>query len=130
MSQPLLRGFTTGATYHILIAQLPFVFGIAVKASRDDPRFFKMFKVIWSYLDSIWFYLYLYLNNYDKWKTCATLIKNIASTNLSAFIISIVSMIILVVIKLGVNDRYKTQLKNIPIPVELMVVCNLKKLKQ
>jgi MFS superfamily sulfate permease-like transporter len=46
MSQPLLRGFTTGATYHILIAQFPFVFGIAVKASRDDPRFFKIFKVL------------------------------------------------------------------------------------
>ena len=44
MSQPLLRGFTTGATYHILVSCIPPFFGIILKGS-GNPRFFKLFIV-------------------------------------------------------------------------------------
>jgi MFS superfamily sulfate permease-like transporter len=43
-SQPLLRAFTTGASFHILVAQIPHVFGI-YKSRSSTTRFFKLVMV-------------------------------------------------------------------------------------
>lgn len=44
-SQPLLRAFTTGASFHILVAQIPHVFGIYHKSKSSTSRFFKLVMV-------------------------------------------------------------------------------------
>jgi hypothetical protein len=46
---------------------------------------------------------------------------NITSINFVALIISIVSLALLIGLKF-LNDRFKKQLRNIPIPIELIVV--------
>ncbi len=42
--------------------------------------------------------------------------------NWLAILISFLSITFLVVVRIHVNERFKKQLKNIPIPIELIVV--------
>lgn len=50
------------------------------------------------------------------------LFQNIESINWAAFIFSVVCIIFLYLTRTQINERFKTQLKNIPLPIELFVI--------
>ncbi|RNA41759.1 solute carrier family 26 member 6-like, partial [Brachionus plicatilis] len=50
------------------------------------------------------------------------LFQNIESINWAAFIFSIVCIVFLYLTRTQINERFKTQLKNIPLPIELFVI--------
>ena len=58
----------------------------------------------------------------NKYKYYISLASYIQTVNYAALIISSVSIAFLIVIRIQVNERYKKQLKNIPIPIELIVI--------
>ena len=50
------------------------------------------------------------------------LIQNVNTINWVAVVFSAIAITFLLVMKIHVNDRFKKQLRNIPIPIELIVV--------
>ena len=56
------------------------------------------------------------------------MIQSAKTLNWAAIIISFISITFLITLKIHVNDRFKEQLRNIPIPIELIVVNKIKKL--
>ncbi|XP_064609338.1 prestin-like [Liolophura sinensis] len=94
MSEPLVSGFTTGAATHVVTSQVKHVFGVKV------PRYNGAFKVI---------------------QTWIAFFGNISTTNVAALVMSLICMVVLYLIKIQVNQRYKSSLR-IPIPIELLVV--------
>ncbi|XP_067661413.1 prestin-like [Haliotis asinina] len=94
MSEYLISGFTTGVAVHVVSSQVKNVLGLKVK------RFNGVFKVV---------------------KTWIEIIRNIADTNWIPVVTSVVSMIIIYVIKTQINERFKKRLR-IPVPIELIVV--------
>ena len=95
-SQPLLRGFTTAGAFHILSAQLQNAFGVRLTPSK--ARFFKIFRIIWQ------------------------IAKNYMIINWISVGITIVGFLFIYLVKTYINDKYKKQMKNIPIPAEFIVV--------
>ncbi|XP_061163701.1 prestin-like isoform X1 [Saccostrea echinata] len=94
MSDPLVSGFTTGAAVHVFTSQVKYVFGLKI------PRFPNLFQIIYTY---------------------KAIFENIAKTNYVTVIISAICMVILYIVKVQINHRFKHKLK-IPIPIELFVV--------
>lgn len=94
LSASFIGGFTTAAAIHIASSQVPKTLGVRVKAFSGPG------KLILMYVD---------------------LFKNIKETNVAEVIIAIVCIIILLFVKLIVNERYKEKMK-IPIPIDLIVV--------
>ena len=97
LSQPLLRGFTTGASFHVFSSQIKFIFGLP-SSKKKAPKYFSMFT---SY--------YRVIVDFNLINWCAV-------------IISAISLVLLIFIKLYVNEKFKKKLRNIPIPIELLVV--------
>ncbi|XP_076117313.1 prestin-like [Mytilus galloprovincialis] len=94
MSEYLVSGFTSGVAIHVVTSQMKHILGINV------PRHNGVFKII---------------------RTWKDIILNISSTNVAALLTSIVSMVILYIVKVQINQRFKSKLK-IPIPIEIIVV--------
>lgn len=94
LSTPLVSGFTTGAAFHVMTSQVPSVFGITV------PRHASSFKLIHSYVD---------------------IIERLADTNVASVIISIVSIGLLLLFRLVLNDRIAKRCR-FPVPIELILV--------
>nr|XP_022321583.1 solute carrier family 26 member 10-like isoform X1 [Crassostrea virginica]XP_022321584.1 solute carrier family 26 member 10-like isoform X1 [Crassostrea virginica]XP_022321585.1 solute carrier family 26 member 10-like isoform X1 [Crassostrea virginica] len=94
MSDPLVSGFTTGAAVHVFTSQVKYVFGLKI------PRFPNLFQIIYTY---------------------KAIFENIAQTNYVTVIISAICMVILYIVKVHINQRFKHKLK-IPVPIELLVV--------
>ncbi|XP_041349983.1 solute carrier family 26 member 6-like isoform X3 [Gigantopelta aegis] len=96
LSDPLVSGFTTGAACHVFTSQIKHIFGVKI------GRYYGPLKLIYSYRDFF---------------------TNIPSTNSVTLITSIVCIVIIVVIKEGINNnpKCKGRLK-MPVPVELIVV--------
>lgn len=94
MSDSLVSGFTTGAAVHVFTSQVKYVFGLKIK------RFSGMFQLALTYVE---------------------IFKNIHKTNLAEMTISFICMIIIYLVKVQINQRFKDKLK-IPIPIELFVV--------
>ena len=69
--------------------------------------------------DTYFQYIYSFIIiSYQTWKD---IVMNIPSTNAAAILTSIISMVILYLVKVQINQRFKSQLK-IPIPIEIIVV--------
>lgn len=94
MGDAMVSGFTTGAAVHVFTSQVKYVFGIEV------PRFPNLFQII---------------NTYVR------VFQELPNTNLPTLLLSVICMIFLYIIKVYVNQRYKTKLK-MPVPIELAVV--------
>ncbi|KAK7482058.1 hypothetical protein BaRGS_00026750 [Batillaria attramentaria] len=97
MSDYLVTSFTVGVSVHVVSSQLKTVLGL------DFPRQDGMFKLI---------------------KHWIAMLSNIQHTNLATVIISVLSMLIIYLVKRFVNEKYKAKLR-IPVPVELFVVIAL-----
>ncbi|KAK3776999.1 hypothetical protein RRG08_049138, partial [Elysia crispata] len=94
MGDAMVSGFTTGAAVHVFTSQVKYVFGI------DVPRFPNLFQII---------------NTYVR------VFRELPNTNLPTLLLSVICMIVLYIVKVYVNQRYKTKLK-MPVPIELAVV--------
>ena len=69
--------------------------------------------------DTYFQYIYSFIIiSYQTWKD---IVMNIPSTNAAAILTSIISMVILYLVKVQINQRFKSKLK-IPIPIEIIVV--------
>ena len=94
MSEYLISGFTSGVAIHVLTSQMKHILGINIQRHNG------VFKII---------------------KTWKDIVMNIPSTNAAAILTSIISMVILYLVKVQINQRFKSKLK-IPIPIEIIVV--------
>ncbi|KAL4240523.1 hypothetical protein ACF0H5_001315 [Mactra antiquata] len=94
LSVSFIGGFTTAAAVHIASSQVPKAFGIQVKSFSGAGKLIRM------YVD---------------------LFSKIKQVNDAEIIIAIVCILILIVVKTCVNERFKDKMK-IPIPIDLIVV--------
>lgn len=93
-SAPFIGGFTTAAAVHITTSQVSKMFGIKMS---------------------------LYTGAGKIIKTYVHIFRQITETRPAEVIISVVCIVTLLIIKIGINEEYKEQLK-IPIPIDLVVV--------
>ncbi|XP_052795509.1 sulfate transporter-like isoform X2 [Mya arenaria] len=94
MSDPMIGGFTTGAAVHVGTSQVKYVFGLHI------PRSDGVFQIP---------------------KTYALIFHHIGESNVPTLVMSAVCMVILYVVKVHVNQRFKDKMR-FPVPVELFVV--------
>uniref|UniRef100_A0AAR2K1W4 STAS domain-containing protein n=1 Tax=Pygocentrus nattereri TaxID=42514 RepID=A0AAR2K1W4_PYGNA len=93
LSEPLVRGYTSAAAAHAVVAQLKYIFGVS------PIRFSGPFSLVYTLVDM-----------------CALL----PSTHLPTLLASVVSIIVLITAK-ELNNRFSKKLP-VPIPVELIIV--------
>uniref|UniRef100_A0A3Q4B5K5 STAS domain-containing protein n=1 Tax=Mola mola TaxID=94237 RepID=A0A3Q4B5K5_MOLML len=93
LTEPLVRGFTTAASIHVVVSQLKYLLGVKTQ------RFSGPLSVIYSIM---------------------AVLSDISSTNVTTLILGLVCLIFLYVIK-DLNERFKKKLP-IPIPGEIIVV--------
>ena len=55
-------------------------------------------------------------------KTYVLLFKHIAKINWISIVISIIAIALIVLVRAYINERYKKQMRNIPVPTELIIV--------
>ncbi|KAL5011790.1 hypothetical protein ScPMuIL_010341 [Solemya velum] len=94
MSEPLIRGFTTGVAVHVFTSQVKTVLGLRIK------RFPGVFQIVNTYF---------------------AIFENIEMTNFAELLISLICIAIIYLVKVQINVRFKKKLK-FPIPIELIVV--------
>ncbi|XP_069356993.1 prestin isoform X1 [Maniola hyperantus] len=94
LSEPLVSGFTTAASFHVLSSQLKDLFGIRL------PKLGSNYKVVFTVIE---------------------IIKNIPSANWTAFMISVIACVIIAlnneVLKPWVSKRSR-----VPVPIELLAI--------
>uniref|UniRef100_A0A3Q1BP82 STAS domain-containing protein n=1 Tax=Amphiprion ocellaris TaxID=80972 RepID=A0A3Q1BP82_AMPOC len=93
LSEPLVRGYTTGSACHVCVSQLKYLFGVA------PSRFTGPLSLIYTLVD---------------------LCKLLPQTKLPELVVSLVALSVLIVVK-EVNACYRQKLP-LPIPIELIVV--------
>ncbi|XP_038067579.1 solute carrier family 26 member 6-like isoform X2 [Patiria miniata] len=93
LAEPLVRGFTTGAAFHVFNSQFKYLFGIEVTRYNGPFAIYKTF-----------FFLF----------------ANLALTNVTELIIALVNLVALVTVK-ELQDKYKEKIKY-PIPLELLAI--------
>ncbi|XP_055504048.1 solute carrier family 26 member 6 [Leucoraja erinacea] len=93
LSDPLVRGYTTGAAVHVLVSQLIYVLGISVP-KKNGPL-----ALIYTFID---------------------IIKVIHLTNIGTLVVGLIAMSTMLGVKV-INDVFKSKLP-IPIPIELIEV--------
>ncbi|CAC5369612.1 unnamed protein product [Mytilus coruscus] len=94
MSVSFIGGFTTAAAIHIASSQVPKMLGISVSPHSGAGKLVKM-----------------YIELFSKIKL----------TIISELVIAIITMILLLTVKILINERYKDRIK-IPIPIDFIVV--------
>ncbi|KAK2149096.1 hypothetical protein LSH36_468g04017 [Paralvinella palmiformis] len=94
LSYPLSRGLTTAASIYVFTSQIKHIFGISIN-TYNGPL-----KLVYTYID---------------------VFKNLPNTNPAAIITSIVSIVIMVLIKELASPKVKKAIK-MPIPIELIFV--------
>lgn len=115
LSDPLTRGFTTGAACHVFTSQVKHVFGIKVK------RYSGPLKLIYVRIN------YLTTGNEVEillsplFQTYIDLFKKIKTTEWLPVVISVICIFVLYVTKEYINPIVKKKIKA-PVPVELLVV--------
>ena len=117
LPQPFLRGFSCGASFQAFIAQFQHIFGI-YQRPKVKTNFLKFFFVIFQTVNDSnfkWF-------KYFVFKITENILDHFSSINWTAVIISSIAIPFLILGKTCINDKYKKQLRNIPIPNELIVV--------
>lgn len=96
LSKPLVRGFTTAATVHIITSQIKSFLGIEIK------RYDGLFKIPLTFYE---------------------IFKNIKSTNLADLLIGSISIFILIILKQLINPLIQKKfVKFPPLPAELIVM--------
>ncbi|KAM4610830.1 solute carrier family 26 member 6 [Polymixia lowei] len=93
LSEPLVRGYTTGAAIHVIVSQLKYTFGISPK------RYSGPFSLIYTVLEICYL---------------------VPETNIGTLVVSIVSIIGLIIVK--ELNAYLGKRLPVPIPVELIAV--------
>ncbi|XP_071777170.2 solute carrier family 26 member 6 [Centroberyx gerrardi] len=93
LSEPLIRGYTTGAACHVTISQLKYLFGI--KPSRFSGPLSQVYILV---------------------DICSLL----PETNVAELVVSLVALAVLIVVK-ELNAYYSKKLP-LPIPIELIVI--------
>ncbi|XP_076578317.1 prestin [Chaetodon auriga] len=93
LTEPLVRGFTTAASVHVVVSQLKYLLG--VKTQRFSGPLSAVYSV-------------------------KAVLSDIASTNVTTLILGLVCLVFLYVVK-DLNERFKKKLP-IPIPGEIIVV--------
>ncbi|XP_055336056.1 sulfate transporter-like [Paramacrobiotus metropolitanus] len=98
LSDQLVQGFTCGAAFHVFTSQLKNVF--AIPGLEEQYGIFKI------------------------GKTYKEFFQRIGGTHPATVIVALLCMVVLVVIKIGINDnrRLMKKLRGIPIPAELLIV--------
>ncbi|XP_064812541.1 solute carrier family 26 member 6 isoform X1 [Oncorhynchus masou masou] len=93
LSEPLVRGYTTGAATHVVISQLKYIFGI------HPARFSGPLSQVYILID---------------------ICRHLPETNIGALVVSLVALVVLIVVK-ELNSCYEKKLP-LPIPIELIVI--------
>ncbi|XP_044042935.1 prestin [Siniperca chuatsi] len=93
LTEPLVRGFTTAASVHVVVSQLKYLLGVKTQ------RFSGPFSAI---------------------NSTKAVLSDITSTNVTTLILGLVCLVFLYVVK-DLNERFKKKLP-IPIPGEIIVV--------
>ncbi|KAI1892893.1 hypothetical protein AGOR_G00138210 [Albula goreensis] len=93
LSEPLVRGYTTGAALHVVTSQLKYMFGVS------PQRFSGPLSLVYTLID-----------------ICSLL----PETNIGTLVVSLVSLVALIVVK-ELNSAYSKKLP-LPIPIELIVI--------
>ncbi|XP_030588783.1 solute carrier family 26 member 6-like [Archocentrus centrarchus] len=93
LSEPLVRGYTTGSACHVCVSQLKYLFGIS------PSRFIGPLSLIYTVVD-----------------ICSLL----PQTKVPELVVSLVALAVLIVVK-EINNCYRQKLP-LPIPIELIVV--------
>uniref|UniRef100_A0A671W9U4 Solute carrier family 26 member 6 n=1 Tax=Sparus aurata TaxID=8175 RepID=A0A671W9U4_SPAAU len=93
LSEPLVRGYTTGSACHVCISQLKYLFGV------KPARFTGPLSLIYTLVD---------------------ICRLLPETKVPELVVSLVALAVLIVVK-EVNDCYRQKLP-LPIPIELIVV--------
>ncbi|XP_060930493.1 solute carrier family 26 member 6 [Limanda limanda] len=93
LSEPLIRGYTTGSACHVCASQLKYLFGLT------PVRFTGPLSLIYTVVD---------------------ICRMLPETQVPELVVSLVSLTVLIVAK-EINDCYKQKLP-MPIPVELIVI--------
>uniref|UniRef100_A0A668A259 Solute carrier family 26 member 6 n=1 Tax=Myripristis murdjan TaxID=586833 RepID=A0A668A259_9TELE len=93
LSEPLVRGYTTGAACHVTISQLKYLFGI--KPSRFSGPLSQIY-------------------------TLLNICQLLPETNVAELVVSLVALAVLIVVK-ELNACYSKKLP-LPIPIELIVI--------
>uniref|UniRef100_A0A674DJX7 Solute carrier family 26 member 6, like 2 n=1 Tax=Salmo trutta TaxID=8032 RepID=A0A674DJX7_SALTR len=93
LSEPLVRGYTTGAATHVVVSQLKYIFGI------HPARFSGPLSQVYILID---------------------ICRHLPETNIGALVVSLVALLVLIVVK-ELNSCYEKKLP-LPIPIELIVV--------
>ncbi|KAA0706895.1 Solute carrier family 26 member 6 [Triplophysa tibetana] len=96
LSEPLVRGYTTGAATHVIISQLKYMFGLSPR------RFTGPLQLLYTLLD---------------------LGSLLPQTHVPTLVVSLVSLTILIIVK-EINACYHHRLP-LPIPIELMVIISV-----
>uniref|UniRef100_A0A6Q2XFB3 SLC26A/SulP transporter domain-containing protein n=1 Tax=Esox lucius TaxID=8010 RepID=A0A6Q2XFB3_ESOLU len=93
LSEPLVRGYMTGAATHVVASQLKYVFGI------DPARFSGPLSQVYLLID---------------------ICRLLPETNIGALVVSLVALVVLITVK-ELNTCYEKKLP-MPIPIELIVI--------
>jgi len=96
LPDPVIQGFTTGASFHVAMSQAKYLFGLSTYVKRE-PGFGELFV------------------------TSRKIVDNLGHTNIVDLIISLVSLPMLLLFK-HINQKYKKQLRNVPIPIEFFLI--------
>ncbi|XP_051518770.1 solute carrier family 26 member 6 [Myxocyprinus asiaticus] len=93
LSEPLIRGYTTGAATHVIISQLKYMFGVSPR------RFSGPLQLVYTLVD---------------------LGSLLPQTHIPTLVVSLVALTALIIVK-EINSCYSHKLL-LPIPIELMVI--------
>ncbi|NWY47402.1 S26A6 protein, partial [Sylvia atricapilla] len=93
LSDPLVRGYTTAASVHVLVSQLKNVFGVS-QGEFSGPL--------------------------SLFKTVIDLCKKLPDTNVGTLVTSIIAMVVILIVK-ELNHKFAAKLP-MPIPIELITI--------
>ncbi|XP_013393367.1 sulfate transporter [Lingula anatina] len=94
LSDAFVGGFTTGAAFHITTSQVKTMLGLKIKGFSGP------FMLILTYVE---------------------VFKNIAKTNILSLVISALCIIVIISVKICINQRFSHKLK-VPIPIDLIIM--------
>ncbi|CAL1536368.1 unnamed protein product [Lymnaea stagnalis] len=94
MSNSLITGFTVGISFHVATSQFKSILGVSIK------RYSGIGSIV---------------------RTWIAVLEEIGHTNIATLVTSIISLLVLYLVKKFINERYKERLR-IPVPIELLVV--------
>lgn len=112
----MIKGFTTAGAFHILSAQLPSAFGLKLKS--DKSRLFKIASVSRFSFGLIKVQVSTSIYSQTIWRISV----NYMLINWASVVITAVGITFIYCVKTYINDKFKKQMRNIPIPAELIVV--------